>query len=367
MNFREIFANEFLRAAYQNHRPLFDLQTCKPLRKNIFSVFKDFLLNTAAKQGFVRPQFHFHGSADKLGVSLSHFENLNQVYDLLSDEYSKQMFVRVLLHRILGPAYVRMPPQVEEYIAKYESVKKYRIKEKEMVMDSWEFDLFAYPGQSGKINIQIPYGAILVTFLLEQYAYKKSGISIEAKPGDIVIDGGACWGDTALYFADKVGSAGGVWAFEFNNKNIDIFMKNIKSNPDLSDCIKLVQMAVYSEPDKKMSFAAEGPASSIGILKEGSQNPVVTTMSIDALREREHLRAVNFIKMDIEGAELAGLHGAEKTIKECRPNLAISIYHKLEDLWEIPQYLESLKCGYSFYVDHFAPNAWETVLYATAK
>lgn len=48
----------------------------------------------------------------------------------------------------------------------------------------------------------------------------------------------------------------------------------------------------------------------------------------------------DFIKMDIEGAELAALKGGIKTITKCRPQLAISIYHSSEDFINIPLYLK---------------------------
>ena len=49
--------------------------------------------------------------------------------------------------------------------------------------------------------------------------------------------------------------------------------------------------------------------------------------------------------MDIEGAELPALKGAERSIKRYRPNLAISIYHSLDDFLDIPEYINSLKSG----------------------
>lgn len=50
-----------------------------------------------------------------------------------------------------------------------------------------------------------------------------------------------------------------------------------------------------------------------------------------------------FIKMDIEGAELSGLIGAAETICRNKPQMAICIYHRREDIWELPQYILSLR------------------------
>jgi hypothetical protein len=87
-------------------------------------------------------------------------------------------------------------------------------------------------------------------------------------------------------------------------------------------------------------------------------------MAIDQLLDRPDVTRIDFIKMDIEGAELAALHGAEQTLKRFRPKLAITVYHQLADFWEIPQYIESLGLGYRFYLRHFTIHAEETVLFA---
>jgi len=73
-----------------------------------------------------------------------------------------------------------------------------------------------------------------------------------------------------------------------------------------------------------------------------------------------------FISMDIEGAELESLKGAENTIRASRPDLAICVYHAPNHLWEIPLYLDSLGLGYRFYLRNYTTFTSETVLYATS-
>lgn len=73
-----------------------------------------------------------------------------------------------------------------------------------------------------------------------------------------------------------------------------------------------------------------------------------------------------FIKMDVEGAEYEALRGARKTIKEVTPDLAISVYHRVEHMWEIPLLLKSEHADYAFYLRNHGRHGVETVMYATS-
>ena len=70
------------------------------------------------------------------------------------------------------------------------------------------------------------------------------------------------------------------------------------------------------------------------------------------------------IKADVEGSELALLEGALATIKRCRPSLAISIYHKPADFYELPLWIHNLNLGYKLYMRHYHPVFSDTVCYA---
>ena len=73
------------------------------------------------------------------------------------------------------------------------------------------------------------------------------------------------------------------------------------------------------------------------------------------------------MKMDAEGAELAILRGAERFISMVRPKLAVSVYHKPADLWELPQFIGALDLNYDFYLRHYSQSITDTVVYAVPK
>jgi FkbM family methyltransferase len=70
------------------------------------------------------------------------------------------------------------------------------------------------------------------------------------------------------------------------------------------------------------------------------------------------------IKMDIEGAEMNALIGGKELLTRCRPNLAISVYHRPRDIVEIPQYLNQILGDYSFFLRCYGAHGYDTVLYA---
>ena len=73
---------------------------------------------------------------------------------------------------------------------------------------------------------------------------------------------------------------------------------------------------------------------------------------------------IDFLKIDVEGAEMAVLKGAKNIIATHRPTMAISLYHNWNDLWVIPNYVKEMHTGYKLLIRQHMNNSFELVLYA---
>lgn len=177
---------------------------------------------------------------------------------------------------------------------------------------------------------------------------------IRLHEGESFVDCGAYDGDSAKAFMDACHMQDikdfNIYSFEPDSSNYTLLEKN---RFPWQTCYNLA----VSDKKEYLHFGAEG--TSAGILASGEE--VVRAEMLDTVLKD---KKVTYIKMDIEGAELSALKGSEKIIRENRPKLAICIYHKREDLWEIADYIISLVPEYKFYIRQHEPAAIELVLYA---
>ena len=172
---------------------------------------------------------------------------------------------------------------------------------------------------------------------------------------EIVVDAGSYDGKTAIQFLKwGKGKVKHVYSFEFDPDNAVRCEENLKP---YADKITLVKKGTWDK-DEVLHVNPSGTSGST-IRSEGSTAVYLT--SIDNVVKDEH---VTFIKMDIEGAELKSLMGARNAIIKNHPRLAICVYHKDSDLYEIPGYILSLVPEYKFYLRHYSSCPYETVLYA---
>ena len=146
-----------------------------------------------------------------------------------------------------------------------------------------------------------------------------------------------------------------VFAFEPDLQNFQRMQEN-KRRYDLPQA-ELYNCGTWSKKETLRFHAASTTGSRI-------DNHGEVAVDVDAIDNIVGGVNVTFIKMDVEGAEMESLKGAQRTIVENKPKLAICIYHKPEDMVEIPLYIKSLVPEYRLYVRHLGNVPWETVMYA---
>ncbi|MEH7384268.1 FkbM family methyltransferase [Bacillus sp. JJ1521] len=173
---------------------------------------------------------------------------------------------------------------------------------------------------------------------------------------EVFVDGGGYTGDTVEEFVRQTkGEFKKLYSFEPEETKHIEFLKKFKGN----EKIKLLPYGLWSSKDV-FRFSGTNDGSS-NINEDG--NIEIPVDNVDRILNNE---PITFIKMDIEGAELEALKGAEKSIKKYKPKLAICVYHKPLDFIEIPLYLKSIVPEYKIYLRHYNINIYETVCYAVA-
>jgi FkbM family methyltransferase len=289
------------------------------------------------------------------------------LYNILADEPSRSLLVKLIAYRILGYRKVKLPRNTPSYWRDVEGMDKYRTTADPLPIKFMDLKLHVHDLRPLGYDVTCyASGAGLACAVVQkQYEYHRGAVHCKAEAGDVVIDAGGCWGETCLYFAHEVGPEGAVVAFEFIPSNLAVLKRNRELNPHLAGRYHLVERPMWSTSGLKLYYVDWGPGSRVtdDVNKYGSWEGLAETVTIDETLTSLGLDRVDFIKMDIEGAELDALKGAEASIRKYRPKLAISLYHKPDDFETIPRYLAELDLGYRFYLDHHTIYQNETVLF----
>lgn len=300
---------------------------------------------------------------------LNQLQGITELYYHLEDKPSRDLLMKLLAFRLLGNKKVMLPLNTMEYWAKRKSLQNLINSNEKIITQfhKWNLQLF----ELKKINFDLqlfcfPIG-ISATFVDGQYEYDKILPAIKAREGDIVIDAGGCFGDTALYFAHEVGENGYVYTIEFIQSNLEIMKKNFSLNENLQQRITIVERPVWNRSNEILYYMDQGPASFVTFSKTKDVNKETHTVSIDDLVKERDIPKIDFIKMDIEGAEINALKGAVKTIQKFKPKLAIAIYHQIKDFASVVNFISDLNLEYKFYLGHYTIYAQETILFAIPK
>lgn len=203
-------------------------------------------------------------------------------------------------------------------------------------------------------DIRTTAPALMETWTCRTYAL--SGIC-EVQPGDIVVDAGAYKGETALWFAKELQHQGHVYSIEMVPEFCDVIKENIARN-HLENVITADNYALWSH-ETILPISINDSLSLCNMT--GAQKAEAIT--IDSLVKKHQISRLDFIKMDLESAEIEALIGARDTIKRFHPKLAVCVYHRLSHLYEVGEFIKELDESYQFYLSHKTFGPMNTILF----
>lgn len=289
-------------------------------------------------------------SSDNFIKALIDGKNFNIFYDMLEDNISKKFFSKAVIYRYMLSFYPEAFITIKNAL---HLVFKYSVID----IRYWTFKRILFLIQRFKYPLEIEVWITFYIFGLKQYDIKNI---FEVKDDAVIFDIGAWKGDTAYFFSKKCSNNAQIYAFEPDNYAYEILEK-IKNKYKLNNVI--TKNILFSNTEKEIDF--------VSMIKN---TPTVKkkTITIDKFVEENDIEKIDYIKMDVEGAERTILEGGVKTIKKFKPRLAIAIYHGgklfMEDFYDIPIFIKNVvNEDYEYYIRTFHPAGLETILFCKPK
>jgi FkbM family methyltransferase len=213
-------------------------------------------------------------------------------------------------------------------------------------------------------GIKRTINGIQIVFPTRYYRYYEANyesksfefIKSQVKPGDVVFDIGGHIGLHAVTFAKLVKPKGKVYSFEPTPSTNALLQKTVELNK-VEDIVSVQNEAISKNKGETVFYISDDLTDNSNSLvqyeKPKKVNGIrVPTITIDEFRHQKG--KVNFIKIDIEGAELDALKGARQTMMNDKPLCILSLHpfqiqskgDTLKEIWDI---IESF--NYSVYFD----------------
>jgi FkbM family methyltransferase len=193
------------------------------------------------------------------------------------------------------------------------------------------------------------------------YLYRGLG----PRPGDLIVDCGACRGETVLDMDSRLGGHGRFLAVEPDPSNHAALLERCAPIIRQGRC-KAVRCALGDRVGEIGFVTDDNPTlSRIAPLDQAAER--VPLRTLDSLADETESGAAGFVKMDVEGCELEVLRGGAALLARDSPDLAVAGYHRSGDLWEIPLHLLALDPPYRVYAAHHHAALDEIEFFATRR
>ena len=237
-----------------------------------------------------------------------HSEEILKTYDLLANESSKKTYFEIITARIKGTVFPNIEVSNDTY--------------------------FHYP----------------------QFKMRNSN--------EVFVDCGAFVGDTVeQYLFCREGTFKRIVAVEPDKRNIELLHRRVERlRGEWCTGDKSIEVVYGAIGEHDGEVCINDSIESLGTkVSENDSENKVKLYSIDTLLKNSN---VGFIKADIEGYEMKMLKGAKECITKNHPLLAICVYHKTSDLYEIPLFICKMNDKYKIDIAHHYYTYTDTVLYA---
>ncbi len=172
------------------------------------------------------------------------------------------------------------------------------------------------------------------------------------------IDGGGYDGDTLASLHEARFSFSAVAAFEPDPANFSRLSQRSRGLP-LGDVS--IWPCGLDATTRQLRFRSDGLASST--VDDAGESMIQVVAIDEVLPEFKP----TYVKLDIEGSEAAALAGMARTLAASRPAIAVCVYHRPADLWEIPRLIDDLVSDTDLYLRSHAWNGFDLVLYALPR
>jgi FkbM family methyltransferase len=173
-------------------------------------------------------------------------------------------------------------------------------------------------------------------FYFTSYAESESTLDLysglaEIKPGDVILDVGACCGLTSLEFGRLVSASGHVYAFEADPHNFAALEKNV-TKAEVKN-VTIEHLAVWKESGE-LKFQADGTAGARVASVSARHDAMVTVKSttLDDYIARRQISHIDLLKIDVEGSEAEILASSLTVLRHFRPTLIVEL-HPVHDIW----------------------------------
>lgn len=189
-----------------------------------------------------------------------------------------------------------------------------------------------------------------------QGLYHPAGL-FDCTDDEVYVDAGAFDGDSLKWFKERVGDRfDRIIAFEPDPQTYARLVRNFSNDAR----VEAINAGLHR---KKSVLRFRDDASRGAIFVEDGE----IAMDVVGLDELLAGSRASFIKMNIEGAEIDALYGARDTIQRWLPKLAVSVYHRPSDLWQIPRIVREFSGAYDLFLRQHDGGVIETVLYAVPR